>query len=1630
MTFGLALRRAAWVILSLGIVLPFLYAQEARPSEGLIYGLDEKIEGKTYEQWTVAFIRWAYGIKKDRSPITDKTGEFAAEGQAGPVWFLGGNFGGTTRRRIIIPAGKRIFSPLIYELGRALPPARVWGNRLKDVDVTLDGKTLGDLTKNVISPPTFDFTGPDEVDAVHPFMAGKRRVAMVGSWFMLKPLPAGEHTLRIRGRSQAPNVEDDFELDITYTLKVEEKDKKSDEGQEVGTLVDLITTGASVIAVFRLDAAARGGEGGRPKEVHLKLDSLDDAGELAESLLDSRRKEFGDNHWRVTDARLMFEQLKKMEKLSEPERLRLAEAAEIHDLAREHLKKGQPLAALPLGERALETRRQLLGEEAPLSMVSLNDVAYCHESTRNYAKAQSLYERSLATHKKVLGEHHPDYAFVLSSLGGMHYEMGEYSKSEPLWEQALAIRKEALGEMNADYASSLNNLASLRGEQGRYREAETLYRKALAIRGKVLGEKDPDYAASLDNLAKTYNLMGQYAKAEPLFDRALAIRKATLGEQHPDYAASLERLAGLYGDFGRNDKAKELCDRALAIRRVPLGGKERDYAIGLNNVGYLYSRYLAQYTKAEPLYQEALIILNDTVGEKHPDYLRCLYNLASLYDASGQYAKAEPIYQKVLTARQAVLGRDHPNTAEAFSELASVYYHLGQDAKADSLADEALAIRRKALGENHPGYADGLRRRAEFYIAKRQYAKAEPLLQRALAIRKDVVGEKHRDYLASLGDLVGLYMEWKRFAEAETLGQRALAVAREVPGDRSHKYAATLHKLASLYARTGEFAMAEELNEQALALCKETSGQKSAAYVTMLCNLASNYKEMAQYSKAIPLLLQARTLGKEVLGEKHPRYLGILSGLAGMHRELGNYSTAIQLCREVVRIRREVLGERHPDYASGLHELAMVYCDTKEYGRAATIYRTVLEIEKQNSGENSSDYAATLYNLGTVYFDMEEHAQSEPLFLQSAAISKSVFGDKDPRYATVLDGLATHYKAIGNYSKAESSSREALRITRSHLERTADAQTEQQQLAFAQYCQLKLNRYLTITLGSKARAEDVYPEVLSWKGMVWSRQLTIHRMLDVLRAAGPETTDLVAKLAVARRKFADLTLSEGNLKSDPKRAEQTTAKSDEIEKLEKSLARKSAPYQRQLEERTLTLDRLRDCLPADAVMIDFLEYWHHAPRDATGPGGDEPCLTAFVIRRGHPVARVELGALAPIAKLVARWRETIVARPDGAADDPALELRRTIWEPLEPYVKDARLVLVSPDASLGRFPFAALPGRKPGTYLIEELAIAVVAVPHMLPDLLSQQRLADQAPSALLVGDVDYDRADSKTAGSPGKPDFALPEASTARPVPLSRGRMVPRGLRGDPTRLFPPLPGSAPEITAIRESFRNRYPAAQVTELRGAGANKDAVLRQAGHHRVVHLATHGFFAENSDDSAITANAGVEKPSGIQSIGRSPVGGLHPGLLSGIALAGANRPGATDDGILTALEVADLDMAGVDLVVLSACGTGLGKPARAEGLQGLQRALQVAGARTVIASLWDVPDRATQLLMERFYDNLWQKKKSKLEALREAQLWVLKEMPRNPDLFRGGLKREQQVPDDNGRSAWYWAAFVLSGDWR
>jgi CHAT domain-containing protein len=764
--------------------------------------------------------------------------------------------------------------------------------------------------------------------------------------------------------------------------------------------------------------------------------------------------------------------------------------------------------------------------------------------------------------------------------------------------------------------------------------------------------------------------------------------------------------------------------------------------------------------------------------------------------------------------------------------------------------------------------------------------------------------------------------------------------------------------------------------------------------------------------------------------------------LAEVYDRMGDYRRAEPLFQQAMEKLKRVAGENHPDYAQSLNGLASLYAKMGDYRRAEPLYKQALEIAKQTVGENHPDHATSLHNLAELYRSMGDYRRAEPLYREALEILKRVVGENHPDYARSMVGFAGLYYAEGRYVEAERNLAQAIGIDAHLVDDTFSVLGERQRIDLVNQRSFSLVAYLSVARRAGVPPERVYRALLDWRGAVENAEAE-----ERLARDQPELRGIYEKLNQARAQIASLAFrTPGNEGQREAWTKQLDALRIEKENTERELALKSASYRQAKEAGRLSPSEIAALLPEGTALVDFFEYNHFSqPREGKGKFESERRLVAFVLRKGQAVAQIDLGPAKPINDAVTNWRRALNAGP-GALDSSSREVARLVWEPLRPRVTDVRTLLVAPDGALTRFPLGALPGQRPGTYLIEEKAIGQVSSGRALARLLGDPGAAPSTarqPSGLLAaGAIEY-------AADPGKASPAQGQATPS--MSLAKRDLVNQG--------FEPLPGTRPEVERIRDTFLQADPHGQAELLTGSAVTEGAIKERISQHswRYVHLATHGFYesprrliamlrAAQSDDGSHLAKIGANDPE-EQALG------LLPFLRSGLALAGAERAleekktdtetsdPAREDGLLTAEEVASLDLRGTEMVVLSACETGLGDVASGEGVLGLQRAFQAAGAKSVVASLWKVSDPATSVLMEEFYRDLLEKKLPKLEALRQAQIFVLhnpqrvrdreKELQRGPGAKPGPLPEGGKIEEPSAQSspAW-WAAFVLSGDFR
>ncbi len=942
--------------------------------------------------------------------------------------------------------------------------------------------------------------------------------------------------------------------------------------------------------------------------------------------------------------------------------------------------------------------------------------------------------------------------------------------------------------------------------------------------------------------------------------------------------------------------------------------------------------------------------------------------------------------------------------ADQWMEKASAHGESGDFQEGKKEVDRALAIRRRLLGENDLATAASLSEMSHLLWQEGNDAGARRYIEQALAIYKNVLGDRHPETALALHRMGTSLFGQGDYGAARDYFDQALAIRKKVLGDAHPATAATLGRIGELLSAQADYAAARPYCEQSLAICRKVYGDDKPETAQALSALGNLLCEQGDYAAARPYYDQALAIRKRVFGDDDLETAGSLIELGILLFEQKDYAAARPYYDRALAIFKKALGDNHPDTVAALCELGLLHFVQKDYAAARPCYEQGLAIFKKMHGDNHPDTAMTLRSLGVLLAEQGEFTSARAHLDLALAIDKKVLGENHPHTAGSLGDLGLLLLLERDYARARATLEKALVISQRNMNFSAAGQSERQQLLMAQMLRQALDHFLSVPEPGEAAAD--YAHVLAWFGstVVGQRRMRLAR-------TDPQLAPLFQELRSTAEALATLSASmPADAKDQPAWIKQRDELSERQERLQRDLAAGSAVFQPGRAQRSPTPAELLQLLPADTALIDYLVYCHHQPEpDKKDKWLEEQRLTVFILRPGAAIVRLELGPIDPIEKAIDRWR--LVIQQQSARDHPGLELRRRLWVPLEKYLTGAKTVLISPDGALGRLPFAALPGNKEGSYVLEEIALAVVPVPRMLPDLLRRQAADEQSAPAslLLVGDVNFDAASraSGTAQSPAAP------------------------TRAGTFHAWGPLEHTRGEIVAIGDSFKRKNRKGQVTELREEEATDIEVGKELGQHRFVHIATHGFFAAPEVRSAAAGAEGNRGAAGGDLSGVRGASGFNPGLLSGLVLAGANTPPqrGQSDGILTALEVAELDLSKVELAVLSACATGLGKVAGGEGVLGLQRSFQVAGARSVVATLWNVPDKSARILMERFYANLWHKTRpmSKLEALRDAQLWVLN----NEKEYRSTrLKPKAAEPENLRTPPEFWAAFVLSGDWR
>lgn len=897
-------------------------------------------------------------------------------------------------------------------------------------------------------------------------------------------------------------------------------------------------------------------------------------------------------------------------------------------------------------------------------------------------------------------------------------------------------------------------------------------------------------------------------------------------------------------------------------------------------------------------------------------------------------------------------------------------------------------------------------------VAEAKYTEALPLGLRAYELAQQL-GTRNVIFAGAAHNLGCLLRKRGRYSEAASYLNQALDSFRIGPGDQSPEFANSLNSLAGVYEDVGQFGDAQRLFIQSYKIRVLALGYEHPLVAQSMDNLANVMLKLGKPERAEALYRGASGVWRTTEGSESANLAINLSCLGNACCENGSYPEAELSINEAIKIFTKKYGEVHPDVAIALGNLANLYRRQHKYTELENVANRLLPIVARCHGEKSLQFARALQTLGELYGDLGNWKDAEPALREAIELASKFLGKNHRDIGDMLTSLAVVLVNLGNIAEAMSCCARANGIGDYLIRQIFFTVAESTRMTFVRTLQVDHWLFISLIINYCANDADsigmAVDMVLQRKAIV-AETWAVHRDV-ILSHRDPILASRLEQLLSLRKQIARLTLDgpAGGERDAHLRRLRSLVVDREI--LEAELAQeiptaRSADKFRKADQLAVSRAIPDGCALIEIIKLDGFDF--KAVPAKNERRWQPPHYIAFVL---HPEASikvevVDLGESAPIDRMVRALRTFITGEVNKEISHQSWEelrdsgghLREVLFDPLKPHLRSKTQLLISPDGELNRLPFEILPIEN-GGYLIDEYRVSYLSAGR---DVLRFGGAAEGGKPALVIADPDFGlsiAAAPATEKPPDNDDIVLPADIERIVAPHAEAERRSCRALGP----FARLPGAQTEGRWVAGVLgASLWIGESALKARICSYNSPSVL---------HLATHGYFlSEDQDVNHILRWSDSTEKYDLDRISDNFSG--NPLLRSGLALAGANTwirngnlPVDAGDGLLTGEDVSGLNLLGTHLVVLSACDTGLGQIHLGEGVLGLRRAFMLAGAGTLVMSLWKVPDEQTTDLMREFYTRLIDGE-SRSEALRQAQLTARSKYP------------------DPG----YWGAFICQGE--
>ncbi|MCC7027306.1 MAG: CHAT domain-containing protein [Saprospiraceae bacterium] len=917
-------------------------------------------------------------------------------------------------------------------------------------------------------------------------------------------------------------------------------------------------------------------------------------------------------------------------------------------------------------------------------------------------------------------------------------------------------------------------------------------------------------------------------------------------------------------------------------------------------------------------------------------------------------------------------------------EYGDHYETIGDFINAEKWFKNAIEIQGKA--NQSLEYAKTLNALANIYADQGQIGPAENYYKIALDIREQKLGKSHPDYARILNNLAGVYQFTGEYDKAISLFNEVKKIFGSINGIDSIEYAFCLHNLANVYFEIGNYNQAELYYTNSLSIREKLNGRNDPQCAASINCLGNLYSAMGLPDKALNLFQEALEIYRSTVGENNFYLAGCLNNIAEIFSKRMQFDQAEDYYLKAKAIFEKTLGKESPDYAMTIDNMANMYFYKQDFKQAEKLYLEAFEIRKNIFGLVHPEVANSLSNLGNFYTNRNMPLQARPYLTQAKEVWEKIFGKDHPDYVLALNNLICHYWLTNQNKELKESLIESNRIEKKLVSRASKHLSEFELSSYIKVFSSSLDRVFSYCDVSHSLQGECYNNVLFYKGYLLNAAAQISRIAHL----DSNLIETFNELKLCNQNLSrELTLPLENRSKD-----KIESLEENINIIEKDLARKG----RSLEETQKEIgfqDLIHSLKPNEAV-IEFVHF-NFIKAEFT----DSIIYAALLIRKDllEPVyiKLFEQKSLDSLLKFEnsrqSEYVNTLYTLTDRGIKDQTNSRRNLadiLWTPLEPFLAGINTVYYASTGLLHRINFDAIAINDQET----------IADSYHLIGFGSTRQLVQQIPfeiknnDAVLFGGINFE-------------EDTISNNKNRMPTEINSDKKEHLLISNNDMKLtiWDFLPGTEREVNSLQKIMQSAR--INVNLKKGYEATEESFKNIGTNNksspRILHIATHGYFFPDLKESLL---ASVTSPQNEIVFKTSD----HPMLRSGLIMAGGNAAWqgkqtleGKEDGILTAYEISQMNLSNTELVVLSACETGLGDIQGNEGVYGLQRAFKIAGAKYLIMSLWQVPDKQTSLLMTTFYKK-WLEDKMSI-----------------PDAFHAAQKQMRE----NGLDPYNWAGFVL-----